>query len=168
MLWHTRHVTCHNRDALIRAYNLDLILTRDELPNIMDYVPDEACAALLNSSTPPPSRSRFTGSSVNASLGSLMLPQWTFSCGCKRKARAPVNARIGTVTGGDHLLSPRIQGGGHNGILPHRVVESVLCLGCCHGTQGRLGGNVLSCLTIWVAGFYNVSNVVGRIELKSV
>ena len=38
MLWHTMHVTRHDRDALKRAYNHELVLTRDELPNIMDYL----------------------------------------------------------------------------------------------------------------------------------
>jgi hypothetical protein len=38
MLWHTSHLTNHDRDALIRAYNHDLVLTRDELPPIMDYL----------------------------------------------------------------------------------------------------------------------------------
>jgi rhamnogalacturonan endolyase len=38
MLWHTSHLTNHNKDELIRIYNHDLILTRDELPNIMDYL----------------------------------------------------------------------------------------------------------------------------------
>jgi hypothetical protein len=36
MLGHTRHLTRHDRDALTRAYNHDLIITRDELPNILD------------------------------------------------------------------------------------------------------------------------------------
>jgi hypothetical protein len=40
MLWHTRHLTRHDRDALIRAYNHKLVLTRDELPKIMDYLND--------------------------------------------------------------------------------------------------------------------------------
>ena len=38
MLWHSRHLTRHDKDALKRIYNHELILTRDELPNIMDYV----------------------------------------------------------------------------------------------------------------------------------
>jgi hypothetical protein len=35
---HTNHLTGHNRDALTRAYNHDLIRTRDELPDIMTYL----------------------------------------------------------------------------------------------------------------------------------
>lgn len=38
MLWHTSHLTRHDRDALTRAYNHELVLTRDELPSIMDYL----------------------------------------------------------------------------------------------------------------------------------
>lgn len=38
MLWHTSHLTRHDRDALIHAYTHDLILTRDELPDIMGYL----------------------------------------------------------------------------------------------------------------------------------
>ena len=38
MLWHTGHVTNHNKEELKRIYNHDLVLTRDELPNIMDYL----------------------------------------------------------------------------------------------------------------------------------
>jgi hypothetical protein len=38
MLWHTSHLTNHNRDSLISIYNSELVLTRDELPNIMDYL----------------------------------------------------------------------------------------------------------------------------------
>lgn len=38
MLWHTGHVTNHNKEALIHAYNHDLVITRDEVPNIMDYL----------------------------------------------------------------------------------------------------------------------------------
>ncbi len=41
MLWHTRHLAKHNRDALIRAYNHDLVITRDELPNIMEYLDEK-------------------------------------------------------------------------------------------------------------------------------
>lgn len=37
MVWHTKHLTNHDRDALIRAYNHELVLIRDELPNIMDF-----------------------------------------------------------------------------------------------------------------------------------
>lgn len=37
MLWHTNHLSNHDRDALVRAYNHDLVVTRDELPDIMDY-----------------------------------------------------------------------------------------------------------------------------------
>jgi hypothetical protein len=42
MLWHTNFVTNHNRADLKRIYNSDLVLTRDELPNIMDYLNGEA------------------------------------------------------------------------------------------------------------------------------
>lgn len=38
VLCHTNHVSRHNKDELIRIYNHDLILTRDELPSIMDYL----------------------------------------------------------------------------------------------------------------------------------
>jgi hypothetical protein len=38
MLWHTRYLSGHNQEALIHAYNHELVLTRDELPNIMDYL----------------------------------------------------------------------------------------------------------------------------------
>jgi hypothetical protein len=38
MLWHTRHLSRHNREALIRAYNHDRVITRDELPRILDYL----------------------------------------------------------------------------------------------------------------------------------
>lgn len=38
MLWHTWHLTRHDQEALKRVYNHDLILTRDELPDIMDYL----------------------------------------------------------------------------------------------------------------------------------
>ena len=40
MLWHTSHLTRHNREELIRIYNHELVLTRDELPNIMGYLDD--------------------------------------------------------------------------------------------------------------------------------
>ena len=38
MLWHTGHLNRHNKDALKKAYNHDLVITRDELPRIMDYL----------------------------------------------------------------------------------------------------------------------------------
>ncbi|MBC8140610.1 MAG: mannan endo-1,4-beta-mannosidase A and B, partial [Armatimonadetes bacterium] len=38
MLWHTGHLSDHDPEALRRAYNHDLVLTRDELPRIMDYL----------------------------------------------------------------------------------------------------------------------------------
>ena len=38
MLWHTSHLTNHDRDALIHAYHHDRIVTRDQLPNFMDYL----------------------------------------------------------------------------------------------------------------------------------
>ncbi len=38
MLRHTKHLTDHDTEALIKAYNHDLVITRDELPNIMDYL----------------------------------------------------------------------------------------------------------------------------------
>jgi Glycosyl hydrolase family 26 len=41
MLWHTRHVTRHNPVALKAAYQHELVITRDELPNIMDYLDAE-------------------------------------------------------------------------------------------------------------------------------
>lgn len=37
MLWHTTYLTNHDREALRRAYHHNLVLTRDELPNIMEY-----------------------------------------------------------------------------------------------------------------------------------
>ena len=36
--WHTSHLTNHERDAIIRAYNHEQIITRDKLPKIMDYL----------------------------------------------------------------------------------------------------------------------------------
>lgn len=38
MLWHTSHLYNHNKDDLKRIYNHELVITRDELPNIMDYL----------------------------------------------------------------------------------------------------------------------------------
>lgn len=38
MLWHTSHLYNHDKDELKRIYNHDLVITRDELPNIMDYL----------------------------------------------------------------------------------------------------------------------------------
>lgn len=35
MLWHTSHLSDHDRDALIRAYNHERIITRDKLPDFM-------------------------------------------------------------------------------------------------------------------------------------
>ena len=49
MLWHTRHLTGHDRNALVRAYNHDLILTRGELPRIMDYLNRAGDAKLTES-----------------------------------------------------------------------------------------------------------------------
>lgn len=37
MLWHTGHLTKYDKEELKRIYNHDLVLTLDELPNIMDY-----------------------------------------------------------------------------------------------------------------------------------
>jgi hypothetical protein len=37
MLWHTGHLRRHNRDALVRAYQHERVITRDELPRILDY-----------------------------------------------------------------------------------------------------------------------------------
>ena len=36
MLWHTSHLTDHDREALIRAYHHERIITRDKLPNFRD------------------------------------------------------------------------------------------------------------------------------------
>ena len=41
MLWHTSHLNNHNKADLNRAYNHDLVITRDEIPNIMNYVDSE-------------------------------------------------------------------------------------------------------------------------------
>jgi beta-glucosidase len=38
MLWHTSYLYNHNKDDLKRIYNNDLVITRDKLPNIMDYL----------------------------------------------------------------------------------------------------------------------------------
>ena len=38
MLWHTGHVTNHNKDELRRIYNHELVITKDELPDIMTYL----------------------------------------------------------------------------------------------------------------------------------
>jgi beta-glucosidase len=38
MLWHTSHLYNHNKDDLKRIYNHDLVITRDELPDIMTYL----------------------------------------------------------------------------------------------------------------------------------
>jgi hypothetical protein len=38
MLWHTQHLSGHNSTALESIYNHDLVLTRDELPDIMDFL----------------------------------------------------------------------------------------------------------------------------------
>jgi hypothetical protein len=38
MLWHTSHVSRHNKEELIRIYYHYLVLTRDEFQNIMDYL----------------------------------------------------------------------------------------------------------------------------------
>ena len=42
MLWHTSHLRDHNKDDLKRIYNHDLVITRDEIPNIMDFVDSES------------------------------------------------------------------------------------------------------------------------------
>lgn len=41
MLWHTSHVTKHNKDELKRIYNHELVITRDELPDIMSFLNEE-------------------------------------------------------------------------------------------------------------------------------
>ena len=41
MLWHTGHLTDHDEDALTRAYRHERVLTRDELPHIMDYLGED-------------------------------------------------------------------------------------------------------------------------------
>jgi hypothetical protein len=38
MLWHTSHLYNHDKEELKRIYNHALVLTRDELPAIMDYL----------------------------------------------------------------------------------------------------------------------------------
>jgi hypothetical protein len=38
MLWHTSHLYNHNKDDLKRIYNHDLVITRDELPDIMQFL----------------------------------------------------------------------------------------------------------------------------------
>ena len=43
MLWHTGHLTDHNQTNLRNYYNHDLVLTRDELPDIMTYLDDAVC-----------------------------------------------------------------------------------------------------------------------------
>jgi hypothetical protein len=53
MLWHTRYLLNHDKEALTRIYNDDLVLTRDELPNIMDYLNGEP-AALKSAGKQPP------------------------------------------------------------------------------------------------------------------
>ncbi|HEX8465506.1 MAG TPA: glycosyl hydrolase [Abditibacterium sp.] len=42
MLWHTSHLNNHNKEDLKRIYNHELVITRDELPNIMNYVDSES------------------------------------------------------------------------------------------------------------------------------
>ncbi len=37
MLWHTGHVTNHNKDEMRRIYNHDLVITLDEVPDIIEY-----------------------------------------------------------------------------------------------------------------------------------
>ncbi|HYO25931.1 MAG TPA: glycosyl hydrolase [Lacipirellulaceae bacterium] len=46
MLWHTSHLRRHNPDALKKAYHHELIITRDELPRIMDFLEPQAAAAV--------------------------------------------------------------------------------------------------------------------------
>lgn len=36
MLWHTGHLDRHDKPALIKAYNSDIVITRDELPNFRE------------------------------------------------------------------------------------------------------------------------------------
>jgi hypothetical protein len=48
MLWHTSFVTRHDKEALKRIYNSDLVLTRDELPNIMTYLKEGEGAPVRN------------------------------------------------------------------------------------------------------------------------
>jgi rhamnogalacturonan endolyase len=38
MLWHTSHLSNHNKEELKRIYHHELVLTRDELPDIMGYL----------------------------------------------------------------------------------------------------------------------------------
>lgn len=40
MLWSREYATNHDKEMLKKAYNHDLVLTLDELPPIMDYLPD--------------------------------------------------------------------------------------------------------------------------------
>jgi hypothetical protein len=44
MLWHTRYLARHDREALTHIYNDEQVLTRDELPNILDYLKGEPAA----------------------------------------------------------------------------------------------------------------------------
>lgn len=54
MLWSKKHVTNHNKDILKTVYNHDLTLTLDELPPIMEYLPDfpNISTQLINSYFP--------------------------------------------------------------------------------------------------------------------
>lgn len=57
MLWHTGHLSNHNRQDLIAAYNHELVITRDELPNIMTFLssspgnPLSSSSGILSSAT---------------------------------------------------------------------------------------------------------------------
>jgi hypothetical protein len=52
MLWHTSYVNNHDKAALKRIYNNDLVLTRDRLPDIMTYL-KEGEGAPIRPATPP-------------------------------------------------------------------------------------------------------------------
>jgi hypothetical protein len=45
MLWHTGHLTDHNVNDLNAAYNHDLVITRDEIPDIMSFCGNPVCTA---------------------------------------------------------------------------------------------------------------------------
>ena len=50
MLWHTGHLSNHDQTALRNYYNHELVLTRDELPNIMSFLDDSSCTPSVVSS----------------------------------------------------------------------------------------------------------------------
>ncbi len=54
MLWHTNHLRDHNKEDLIRIYNHDLVITRDEIPNIMTYLNWKPAPAAAQPAAPRP------------------------------------------------------------------------------------------------------------------